>query len=283
MEIPFSKFHGSGNDFIVTCAKGLPRALPALARAITNRQCGVGADGFIVVLPPRIEPHDARIRFFNADGSEPEMSGNGIRCVGAYLLAQMRSPRRNLQIETIAGVKTLRLVRGKEGYWVFKVGMGAPILAPSQIPFRGTSAPDPVMNFALPISRGKIKVTVTSMGNPHCTIFVTDFKTGDWPALGREIELHKLFPRRTNVEFVQVISRYEIETRFWERGVGQTMSSGTGSCGAVVACILNELTGRRVRVHTLAGELEVEWPEGGEVTLTGPAERVASGVFYFRS
>jgi diaminopimelate epimerase len=295
-EIPFAKFHGLSNDFIVTRGNGFPPSLPELARAITARHTGIGADGFIVVLAPDDKRHDARIRFFNPDGSEPEMSGNGIRCAGAFLLGNRRTrgaatldvgsrgntAQATLKIETLAGVKTLELIRAERGIWIFEVGMGAPILTPREIPFEGGDSSRPLVGYELRTSRGLLPVTVTSMGNPHCTVFVTDFNAVDGAGLGGEIERNKIFPNRTNVEFVKVISRREIEVQFWERGVGETMSSGTGSCGAVVASILNGLTGRKVRVRTLAGDLEVKWPANGEVKLTGPVERSAQGTYYFR-
>lgn len=280
-QISFAKFHGLANDFIVARGKGLPQNLPRLARAITHRNTGVGADGFLVVLPSRNKNCAARVRFFNSDGSEPEMSGNGIRCVGAFLLSGSR-PRGDLKIETPAGIKTLRLIRTERGCWTFRVGMGAPILDSRRIPFRAGKHPSPVLGFPLRIQRGHLAVTVTSLGNPHCSVFVPDFAAIDWLNLGREIERHPLFPNRTNVEFVKVLSRRRIEVRFWERGVGQTQSSGTGSCGAVAASILNEFTERRVVVRTLAGDLEVEWPENGEISLTGPAERIARGTYCYR-
>lgn len=281
LEIPFTKFHGLSNDFIVVRGRGLPGSVVRLARAFLDRHTGVGADGFIVVLAPQLRKHDARVRFFNADGSEAEMSGNGIRCAAAFLLANSRKKRR-LQIETGVGVKSLQAVTVKEGKWVFRVAMGEPILAPGKIPFEAGDFPSPVVGFSLRTQRGLLPVTVTSVGNPHCTVFVADFASIDWATLGREIEKNKLFPKRTNVEFVKVMSKTEIEVRFWERGVGQTLSSGTGSCGAVVACILNGLTGRKVRVRTPAGTLDVAWPEKGEVALTGPVERVAHGNYYYR-
>ncbi len=169
----------------------------------------------------------------------------------------------------------------KKDKWVFRVGMGAPILTPAQIPFRGRAVRAPVVGFRLHTHRGVLPVTVTSMGNPHCTVLIADFARIDWASLGREIETNPLFPRRTNVEFVKVVSKKEIEVRFWERGVGETASSGTGSCAAVVACILNGLTGHQVRVRTRAGVLEVAWPDGGEVSLTGPVVRVARGTFCY--
>jgi len=289
-KVRFAKFHGLGNDFLVVGGRsaaarsGLPASLGPFARAITERHTGIGADGLVIITPPRRRSNDARVRFFNADGSEAEMSGNGIRCAAAALLGERgwlgrADSKRPFEIETGVGVKTLQRIAQAGRGWVFKVGMGAPILDPAKIPFQVGGSPTPVVGFHLRTERGMIPVTVTSMGNPHCTVLVADFKSIDWPRLGREIERNPLFPHRTNVEFVKVISKSEIEVRFWERGVGETLSSGTGSCGAVVACILNGLVRRKVRVRTLAGNREVHWPEGGEVTLIGPVEKIAEGIY----
>jgi diaminopimelate epimerase len=280
--IRFTKLHGLGNDFLVVRAQGLPRSLPRLARAICSRTTGVGADGLLVLAPSRGKSSTTQLRFFNSDGSEAEMSGNGIRCAAAYMLIQKlgRSP---LRISTLAGVKVLRLIGTGHGVWRFRVAMGQPILDPAQIPFTGKKGSGPVVGFRLSTKLGEVTATVTSMGNPHCSTFVSDFNKLDWESLGREIERHKLFPNRTNVEFVRVLSAKAIEVRYWERGVGRTLSSGTGSCAATVASILNGKTGRKVRVHTLAGTLDVAWPEGGEVELTGPAELIAEGTYHFHA
>jgi len=311
IEVPFAKYQAVGNDFVVVSASKfllLARRTPhilltiagaeppqslwaiALARSICHRQMGVGADGLLVILPGRAG-HQARMFVFNADGSSAEMSGNGIRCAAAYLLERGQQVKRRaktggrsasprtLRIETGAGVKSLCVVEAEETRWVFRVGMGKPILAPGKIPFHGADA-GPVVGFPLPVRGGSLGATVTSMGNPHCSVFVEDFDAVDWSAMGRAIEGYEIFPNRTNVEFIRVLSRTEIEVRFWERGVGQTQSSGTGSCAAVVACILNRRTARKVRVRTLAGILEVAWPENGEVSLTGPVELVARGTYY---
>lgn len=280
-EIPFTKLHGLSNDFLVTHGRGLPRDLEPLARAICGRHTGVGADGFLIILPPAGKKHAARVRFFNADGSEAEMSGNGIRCVAAFLW-QETGGKDPLKIETAAGVKTIERVKAGAGKWTCRVSMGAPILEPRRIPFKGVKSRGPVVRFPLRTHRGVLPATVTSMGNPHCTVFVAGFPVITWDRLGREIETNPLFPQRTNVEFVRVVSRKTIEVRFWERGVGETLSSGTGSCAAVVACILNRRTGRKVHVRTSAGVLEVAWPAGGEVTLTGPAEFIARGTYLYR-
>lgn len=280
--IPFVKYHGQGNDWLVVRESSLPSGLAQFARKILDRHTGVGADGLIVVMKPKGSGHDARIRFFNADGSEAEMSGNGIRCAGAFL-SERRPQKRTLKIETLAGFKTLEKGKLREGQWMFRVCMGAPILNAERIPFKPPETVSPLLQFPLETSRGNLPITVTSIGNPHCSVFVADFETVDWMRLGREIEQNEHFPNRTNVEFVRLVAKDEIEVRFWERGVGHTMSSGTGSCAATVAAILNGLTDRRVCVRTEAGTLEVAWPQDGEVTLTGPAARVAAGSYYYRA
>jgi diaminopimelate epimerase len=278
MDVPFAKFHGLGNDFIVVGAEGLPHSLSKFVAAILDRHTGIGADGLLVVMPPRNKKHAARVRFFNADGSEAEMSGNGIRCAGAFL-AELSPVRQTFLIETAAGLKSLQKVKEGKGKWLFRVGMGAPVLEPAKIPFKAGDFPPPIKGFALRTQRGVVQATVTSLGNPHCSIFVADFSSLDWESLGRELETNPLFPNRTNVEFVNVMSRKEIAVRFWERGVGHTLSSGTGSCAATVASILDGRTERQVRVQTQAGSLLVAWPENGEIILTGPVERIAQGTY----
>jgi len=280
-KVPFAKFHGLGNDFIVVGAEGLPHSLSKFVAAILDRHKGIGADGLLVVMPPRNKKHAARVRFFNADGSEAEMSGNGIRCAGAFL-AELSPVRQTFLIETAAGLKSLQKVEEEKGKWLFRVGMGAPVLEPAKIPFKAGDFPRPIRGFALRTQRGVVQATVTSLGNPHCSIFVKDFASLDWESLGREIETNPLFPNRTNVEFVRVLSRNEIEVRFWERGVGHALSSGTGSCAAALASILDGRTERQVRVQTEAGSLLVAWPENGEIILTGPVERIAQGTYNYR-
>ena len=304
------------------------QALPDFARSICDRHTGVGADGLIVVTEPKAwhrqsDPKQSKraaraetgararadadadvdkgwgaaVRFFNADGSEAEMSGNGIRCAAGFLWVRAAlklgdlpakaateavERLRDLRIETVAGVRSVATLTRKVSEWTFRVGMGSPVLDPTAIPFGSRDTSVPVIKFPLRLSAATLPVTLTSMGNPHCSVFVDRFEDLDWQAVGREIERHQLFPHRTNVEFVKVRSRKRIDVRFWERGVGETQSSGTGSCAAVVACILNHATGRKVRVDTVAGTLEVAWPEGGEVSLTGPAALIAQGTYQFR-
>ena len=281
--ITFTKLHGLGNDFIVTNSRNISGDLSRLAQSICERHTGVGGDGLLLVQKPRSTKNHARVRFFNADGSEAEMSGNGIRCAGAFLIREDRRLR-TLRVETASGVKILETqstaVQMRRGKWNFRVNMGMPILDAEKIPFLAGKYPSPVVGYPVRTEHGVLAATVTSMGNPHCSIFVEDFSSTSWEAIGREIERSAMFPNRTNVEFVRVLSKREIEVRYWERGVGKTMSSGTGSCGAVVACILNGFTRRAVKVRTLAGTLEVEWPQDMEVLLSGPAELIADGVYY---
>ena len=295
VRVPFQKLHALGNDFIVASRSigsisTEPRWLKSrlstasqriLGKAICDRHMGVGADGFLLVETGCKPEYDAVVRFFNADGSEAEMSGNGVRCVGALLMdsGDYQSP---LRIKTLAGVRVLEVRKHQGERWEFRVTMGCPILEPHAIPFSAKGASAPVLGYILLTRRGKQRVTVTSMGNPHCSVFVKSFDRINWPALGREIEMHPLFPNGTNVEFVRVISRRRIEVRFWERGVGITASSGTGSCAAMVASVLNGFTGRNLEVQTTAGKLGISWPEGGEVTLTGPAVKIASGTYEYR-
>jgi diaminopimelate epimerase len=287
-DISFTKYEAAGNDFIVVSTADLgfrgpgarSKRLADFARAILARHTGVGADGLFAVGPPADAKHDAAVRILNADGSEAEMSGNGIRCAAAWLL-ECRPQNEKFDIETVAGVKTAELIRAKRGEMVFRVAMGEPILDPKRIPFRGQGARAPVVRYPLPTSLGPREVTVTSMGNPHCSTFVESFEEVDWRSLGREIENHTFFPNRTNAEFIRVLGPHRIEVRFWERGVGETASSGTGGSAAAVASVLNGLTGRKITLRTAGGILDVEWSGSNQVFLRGPVRRVARGSFEY--
>jgi len=174
VQIPFAKFEAVGNDWLVVEGKGPPRSLSKFARAILDRHTGVGADGLLVMLPPRNKKHAARIRFYNADGSEAEMSGNGIRCAGAFL-AEFSPARKTFLLETPAGLKSLEKLKEEKGKWLFRVGMGAPVLEPAEIPFKAEALAAPVKGYPLRTRQGVLPVTVTSMGNPHCSVFVRSF------------------------------------------------------------------------------------------------------------
>ncbi len=261
MAIPFLKAHGAGNDFLLTgAAKVPPGDLAAMARAICNRHTGIGADGWILM-------RDATIRLFNSDGSEAEISGNGTRCAAAMLLLDSAAEKGEVTITTGAGPKRLRLVERNGRRFVFEMDMGQPVFFQHQV------------RFLLPLSNGTREVTILDVGNPQAVIFVDQFPP-DWDRTGAEIERHPHFPQRTNVSFVRAVDRNTIEARFYERGAGMTLSSGTGSTGAAVAAILRGVASSPVTILTPAGEpLKLRWDDS--VYLSGPAEIVGSGEFYW--
>jgi diaminopimelate epimerase len=262
MTIPFTKVQGAGNDFLLSWAEQVPAVdLPATARAICDRHTGIGADGWMLI-------RDQSIRLFNADGSEPEMSGNGTRCAAALLIEAGRASG-DLIISTGAGPKHLRLLERNGRRFLFEMDMGTPKFDEREI------------HYALPLRDGPQDVTIVNTGNPQCVVFVDEFPP-DWETLGAEIEGHARFPKRTNVSFVRVADEHMIDVRFYERGAGVTLSSGTGSTGAAVAAILRKLVKSPVTVSTPAGEsLRLRWDDS--VYLTGPAEIVGTGEFYIRA
>jgi diaminopimelate epimerase len=256
MNIPFTKAHGAGNDFLLTWAEQIPDGdLPAIARAICDRHTGIGGDGWMLV-------RDAGIRLFNADGSEAEISGNGTRCAAALLIDSGRASN-DVTIDTGAGPKHLRLIERSGRRFLFEMNMGQPVLQE--------------LRYVLPLRRGAQEVTIVDVGNPQCAVLVDDIPE-DWQALGAEIEAHPHFPKRTNVSFVRAVDAHTIEARFYERGAGATLSSGTGSTGAAVAAILRQVVESPVRIITEGENLKLRWDDS--VYLTGPAEIVGVGDFY---
>src|SRR5262245_5472536 len=277
----FYKFQALGNDFLIvreSALRAVTDDFEAFSKKICDRHFGAGADGVELLLDePRVAGADFEVRLFNADGGETPISGNGTRCVAAYLYLIEKWDSPEVRIATGAGVKILRPVDRVESGMVFEAEMGAPRFASEEIPVVTPARLDRVVRQELEFDGQKVEFTATSMGNPHCSVFVDDFETVDWRRLGSKIENHAAFPDRTNVEFVRVINRDEIEVRFWERGVGETLASGTGACGAAMAAMINELTGRRVKVTTAAGELLVEWRDDGLILQTGAARVVYRG------
>jgi diaminopimelate epimerase len=199
--------------------------------------------------------------------------------LAAFLFADNLTENSVVRIATLAGLKVLRLTDSSPPEYRFEVDMGEPILERSRIAFKPSSGPDSLIAFPLPVGGEVHSVTVSSMGNPHCSLFVNQFSDVDWEHLGNQIESHPFFPERTNIEFIRVRGRNEIEVRFWERGVGKTFSSGTGSCAAIVASILNDRTNRKVKIQTLGGSLEIEWREDNHLQLRGPARWICSGEY----
>jgi len=273
----FTKMHGLGNDYIFVngMSERLPRvSLPRLARALSDRHFGIGADGLILVLPSRSAQF--RMQVFNADGSEAEMCGNGIRMFARYVYEHGLTRDRELAVETLAGVIRPRLmVRGGRVASV-RVDMGEPRLERSEIPMRGK--PGRVIGEALRVDGERYEVTAVSMGNPHCVIFVKEVAEFPVARVGPAIERHRAFPRRTNVEFVQVLGRSALRMRVWERGAGETLACGTGACATLVAAVLNGKADRKATVHLPGGDLKIEWRESdNHVYMTGPAEEVFCG------
>ncbi len=270
MAIPFTKAQAVGNDFLIVeeaalRAVGITEARYAdLSRRICDRHWGVGADGLEILLEGPTEDADRAIRIFNSDGSEAEISGNGTRCVAAVLL-ESGEVSESLRIATRAGVKALRLLQRDARRFQFEMSIGRPRYRDDEV------------GCALETSLGRRTATIVDVGNPQCVFLVDDFDW-DWRSLGREIETHSRFPDRTNVSFVKIVDRHTIEVRFWERGVGETASSGTGSTAATVAAVLSGQCESPVRVLTTAGDLELRWED--DVVLAGPAEIVFRGEYW---
>ena len=279
----FTKMHGIGNDFVVVnCLgkEGAALAEEARRRAafLCDRKLGVGADGVIAVLPGRAAPFE--MRFFNPDGSEAEMCGNGIRCFAKYVCDRgFARGETDLPIETGAGLLRVQAQAGPDGkVAAVRVDMGAPVLRPADVPTTLGAGDGPVIAAPLALADRTLLITAVSMGNPHAVTFVDDTASYPVAQIGPQVESHAAFPRRTNSEVIQVLSDREINFRVWERGAAETLACGTGACAAVVACVLNGKTDRNVLVHLPGGDLDIEWSEAdNHVYMTGPAADVFEG------
>jgi diaminopimelate epimerase len=270
----FTKMHGLGNDFIFFENPGNKEMdYSALAVKLCHRQLGIGADGIIAVLPSEVA--DLRMRIINADGSEANMCGNAIRCFGKYAWERGLVKSKTFRIETFAGIiiPEVEVTNGKVDQ--VRVNMGAPDVRRTEIPMLGDELA--AINVMIPLGEREINATSILMGVPHTMIFVDDLSATDVTGIGPLIEKHPLFPKGTNVNFVEVIDRNRVKLRTWERGAGATLACGTGSCATAVASVLNEHTDRTVTVELQYGELLIEWAEDGTVFMTGPAEESFSG------
>lgn len=271
----FTKMQGAGNDYVyVNCFEETVENPADVAIRVSNRNFGIGSDGLILIMPSKVA--DVRMRMFNADGSESEMCGNGIRCVAKYAYDHGIVTKQEITAETGAGILTLQLFTNSDKVEKVRVNMGTPRLSRAEIPMNGEGSLQ-VVNEPLNILHSTFNITCVSMGNPHCVIFVDDVAGFPVEKYGPLIENHELFPRRTNVEFVQVISRSEVRQRTWERGAGETLACGTGASAVAVAGVLNGHTGRQILNHLSGGDLELEWQENGPVFMTGPAVEVFTG------
>lgn len=271
----FVKMHGLGNDFVIMEIDSWEAAdsLQPYAGMICDRNFGVGADGLVAI--GKDLKMDIFMRIFNPDGSEPEMCGNGIRCVARYAYERGLVHNPQLSVRTLAGPRYPVVQLNNNIVSSIKVDMGEPVLERSLIPVQGEGS---TVGIPLETSYGTRKVTAVSMGNPHCISFVDDVEKAPVALWGAELEVHTCFPAKTNVEFVQVLNRNEMIMRVWERGAGITLACGTGACATLVAAVLNGLTDRKALVHLLGGDLLIEWnQENNHVYMTGPAKQVFRG------
>ncbi len=271
----FTKMHGAGNDLVVL--DGLGEALPAfehLVKRWSDRRLGIGFDQLLVLRPSKHA--DVRMEVYDADGSQVEMCGNGIRCVLKYLRDSGHTSADSLRVETLAGIVTPHWV----GSDLVRVDMGAPVLAPAKIPTRlgDPASAGPVLDAELRVGGASYRVASVSMGNPHCVVQVDDVDTAPVSTLGPQIEHHEAFPNRVNVEFVQLLGRSHVRQRTWERGTGETLACGSGACATGVALRLADLIDEVVQVELRGGTLEIAWAGPGKsVFMTGPAATVYSG------
>ena len=273
-KLRFTKMHGAGNDLVVL--DGLQGPLPAFephVRRLGDRRFGIGFDQLLVLRPSKSA--DVRMEIFDADGSQVEMCGNGIRCVLKYLRDAGHTPMDSVTVETLGGIVTPR--------WdgeLIRVDMGAPVLAPAKIPTRlgDAASPGPVIDAELRVDGRLLRASCVSMGNPHCVLYVDDVESALVTTLGPRIEHDAMFPNRVNVEFVQLVNRGRVKQRTWERGTGETLACGSGACAVGVASMLRGVVDRRVEVELRGGTLVIEWEGPGKsVFMTGPAATVYTG------
>jgi len=273
----FTKLHGAGNDYLYVDARNQERDWPALSVAMSDRHTGAGSDGIILVLPS--EKADLRMRMFNADGSESEMCGNGIRCFVRFALDEQIIPYGDslVSVETGAGILNVNPIL-KNGEMVrARVSMGEPVLIPSDVPV-DLPGQDVIMDHPISVEGGDFKLTFVSMGNPHAIAFI-DQPVEDFPlhSIGPKIEHHKIFPDRVNFEIVNIVGPNKLRARVWERGSGETMACGTGACAITVAATLLDICTSPVDITLPGGILTIEWDGTGEIFMEGPAREVFSG------
>ena len=273
----FTKMHGTGNDYIYV--NGFEENIEnpvEFSIKYSDRHKGIGSDGLVIIMPSAT--CDFRMRMFNADGSESEMCGNASRCIGKYVYDKGMTKKTSLTLETLAGIKVLELfINAENKVDKVTVDMGEPILQAELIPT--TIQKTNVINEAVVFNAGiQYNITTVSMGNPHAVIFTNDIHQLDLPKIGPLIENAAIFPRRTNTEFIEILSKDRMKMRVWERGSGETMACGTGACASVVAGVLNGISDRKTTVELIGGELIIEWKEAdNHVYLTGSATTVFEG------
>lgn len=274
----FTKMHGLGNDYVyVNCFKEKVEDPSAMARFVSDRHFGIGSDGLILIRPS--EKADFQMDMYNADGSQAEMCGNGIRCVGKYVYDYGLTDKTEITVDTLAGIKHLKLTVENGKVSMVCVNMGSPILKSREVPVLWEE--EKAIDIPIEIRGRQYHMTCVSMGNPHAIVFMDHVKELDIERIGPFFEYHPLFPKRTNTEFVEVLDEHTVNMRVWERGSGETLACGTGTCATVVACVLNGRTKEDVTVHLLGGDLHIFWDrEANQVYMTGPAVTVFDGELY---
>ena len=276
--IKFTKMQGLGNDYVYIDAINQDIEKESeLALFVSDRHYGIGSDGLILICRSKIA--DFKMRMFNPDGSEAEMCGNGIRCVGKFVYDNGLTQKTLITIETLAGIKKLKLNLENGEVKNVKVDMGEPILEAEKIPV--CSDEKIIKNFKINVEDMEFNITAVSMGNPHAVVFIKNIEKFNVEKYGKQIENNILFPKRTNVEFVEIINKEKVKMRVWERGTGETLACGTGACATVVAGVLNNFIERKANVELLGGILEIEWnKEDNHIYMTGEAKTVFEGELY---
>ncbi len=271
----FTKMQGLGNDYIyVNCFEETVENPSHVAKFVSDRHFGIGSDGLVLIMPS--EKADFRMRMFNSDGSEAEMCGNAIRCVGKYVYDNKLTDKQIIKVDTLAGIKVLDMTVENGLVSLVKVDMGEPILVPKDIPINSEKAR--FINEDVSIDGQVFKVTGVSMGNPHAISYVEDVESFPLEVIGPKMETHSLYSRKINAEFVEVVDKDTLRMRVWERGAGETLACGTGACAVLVASVLNEKSNRKATVKLLGGDLKIEWSEAdNHVYMTGPAVKVFEG------
>ncbi|MBU5473426.1 diaminopimelate epimerase [Roseburia sp. MSJ-14] len=273
----FTKMHGIGNDYVyVNCFNETIKDPSAVSKYVSDRHFGVGSDGLILIKPSKVA--DFQMDMYNADGSQGEMCGNGIRCVAKYVYDYGLTDKTNISVETLAGIKHLDLTIENGKVALVKVNMGSPELVPEKIPV--VAEGERAIDVPLEVKGKTYQMNGVSMGNPHCVIFMEeDVRELDLESMGPDFENHKRFPKRINTEFVNVLDENTLRMRVWERGSGETLACGTGACATAVAAILNGLVQKEVTVKLLGGDLKIQWNgSDAPVYMTGPATTVFDGI-----
>lgn len=279
MELKFSKMQGLGNDYVyVNCLDEKPENINELAKAVSDRHFGIGSDGLVLICPS--ENADFRMDMYNSDGTQAEMCGNAIRCVGKYVYDRGLTDKTTVSIETLAGIKILELYVKDGEVDTVKVNMGSPELVPAKIPI--SSELDRFIQQPVNVNGREYLVTGVSMGNPHAITFIDDVDGLEIEKIGPAFENHPMFPRRINTEFAKIIDRHTVQMRVWERGAGETLACGTGACATMAACNLSGLIDDEADILLLGGKLHIQWDKQENIIyMTGPARFVFDGVFKY--